>query len=205
MCVGMAFTLRQAMLNVKWFVGGVTVVAVAAMGFVATSSPSTSMSQMIQASPVAQAASETPPSKVVSQNAPVPMPAAMPATRQAQSTIPAPAPVITKLAPSAQPEQIRVEQSAEFIEQQVQTCSTAASIKRFSSGVYINLGLRFPKQHATLLLWDQVVAPLESRYGSVESLQGKTICAKGLMDQDREGRPRIQVRSLDQVSFKHLK
>lgn len=196
---------REAMLNVKWFVGGVTVVAVAAMAFVATSSQPTSMSQMIQASPVAQTASETPPSKVVSQIAPVPMPAVMPATRQAPSPIPAPAPVVTKVAPSAQPGQIRVEESAQFIGQQVQTCSTVASIKRFSSGVYINLGLRFPKQHATLLLWDQVVAPLESRYGTVESLLGKTICAKGLMDQDKEGRPRIQVRSLDQVTLKNLK
>lgn len=73
-------------------------------------------------------------------------------------------------------------QSAFHVGSVVMVCGVVGEVKRFSSGTYINLGPRYPKQHIGILVWDKDTGAFNARFGSLSVFEGARACARGSIE-----------------------
>ncbi|NLY12377.1 MAG: hypothetical protein GXZ10_02035 [Gammaproteobacteria bacterium] len=69
-----------------------------------------------------------------------------------------------------------------YVGKQVMACGVLAGTSRFSKGMYLSLDKKYPNQTLTLVVWDESIAPLESKFGSFNSQVGRTFCALGTIE-----------------------
>ncbi len=69
-----------------------------------------------------------------------------------------------------------------YVGKQVMACGVLAGTSKFSKGVYLSLDKKYPNQSLTLIVWDENIAPLETKFGSFNSKIGRTFCALGTIE-----------------------
>lgn len=67
----------------------------------------------------------------------------------------------------------------------VLACGSVAQVTQQPKVIYLNLDRRFPDQTLGLVVWQSDRAAFESRLGSLASLQGKRVCARGRIEDFR--------------------
>ncbi|HBC3534604.1 TPA: hypothetical protein KDZ66_003531 [Vibrio vulnificus] len=58
-------------------------------------------------------------------------------------------------------------------------CGLIKQVSRFKRGFYLNMDERYPRQSLTLVVWEDDVAEIKERHGSLERLEAKRVCAEG--------------------------
>lgn len=69
--------------------------------------------------------------------------------------------------------------------QNVVACGLIKEVSRFKRGFYLNLDDRFPKQSLTLVIWEDDVADIKIKHGSLQKLVGKEVCGKGTITEHK--------------------
>jgi hypothetical protein len=64
-------------------------------------------------------------------------------------------------------------------------CGTISEVRPFAKGVYLNVGPKFPSQHLGLLIWSDEIPSFVSKFGGLPGLQGKNVCARGVIESYR--------------------
>lgn len=192
---------KEASLNARWFMGGLTVVAVAGMYFAAnnrvestTNAPTVSIpapSMTPVERPVLASNSQPVQTKqVVDQTAPRPKPQAAPSTDVQTS----------EATRSSQVMMVAAEELSSHVGKRAQTCSVVAGVKRFKSGYYLSYGQKYPNQIATVVVWDSALDTLVSKQQHPDTMLGKTLCVEGIVQLDPANRPRFNVHNANQLN-----
>ncbi len=79
-------------------------------------------------------------------------------------------------------ERIEAYRAPFYVGKQVMACGVLAGTSKFAKGVYLNLDKKYPNQTLTLVLWDESVAPIEAKFGSLHGQVGRTFCALGTVE-----------------------
>ncbi|GLR63867.1 NERD domain-containing protein [Marinospirillum insulare] len=79
-------------------------------------------------------------------------------------------------------ERIEAYRAPFYVGKQVMACGVLADTTMFSKGMYLSLDKKYPNQTLTLVVWDENIAPLESKFGSFNSKVGRTFCALGTIE-----------------------
>lgn len=192
---------KEVSLNARWFIGGLTVVAVAGMYFAAN----TRVESTTNASTVS-----------------IPAPSTTPVERPVLASNSQPVqtkPVAAKIAPRPKPQAaasiavqsgeatrsskvmtVAAEELSSHVGKKAQTCSLVAGVKRFKSGYYLSYGQKYPNQIATVVVWDSALDALVSKQQHPDTMLGKTLCVEGTVQLDPANRPRFNVHNANQLN-----
>ena len=69
-----------------------------------------------------------------------------------------------------------------YVGKEVMACGVLSGTSRFSKGIYLNLDKPYPNQTLTVVVWNESVAPIEAKFGSLDRNIGKTFCALGTIE-----------------------
>mgnify|MGYP006198258059 FL=1 len=61
----------------------------------------------------------------------------------------------------------------------VMACGKVSEVRPFNKGYYLNLGDTYPKQHLSLLVWQNKTPAFTERFGALQVFTGKEVCARG--------------------------
>ena len=81
--------------------------------------------------------------------------------------------------------QIKSTDAAFHVGKSVIACGVVIETKRFKRGIYLNMDKPYPHQSLTLVAWEDDLPAFQERFGSVEKLEGKAVCAQGQINQYR--------------------
>lgn len=87
--------------------------------------------------------------------------------------------------PSLAHQKIDSSKSANHIGEEATVCGKVVEIKKISKGTYLNLGEKFPSQHIGILVWDSNQSGFTKKFGRLNTLQNKDVCASGLIESYR--------------------
>lgn len=79
-------------------------------------------------------------------------------------------------------ERIEAYRAPFYVGKQVMACGVLAGTSKFAKGIYLSLDKKYPHQTLTLVLWDESVAPIEAKFGSLSTQIGRTFCALGTIE-----------------------
>jgi DNA/RNA endonuclease YhcR with UshA esterase domain len=97
---------------------------------------------------------------------------------------------------SATPQQVRAEDQIEALRapfhvgKSVLSCGKVAQVTTRTDVTYINLDRPYPNHTLGLVIWQRNLSDYESRFGNLASLEGKRVCARGVIE---EYRNRLQI------------
>lgn len=100
--------------------------------------------------------------------------------------------------------QIDARSAASYIGQNVTACGAVAQYTRFKKGVYLNLDKPYPKQSLTVVIWDDMLTAVESKFGKLDSLMGVELCANGQVNEYKR-QPRIEISDISALHTLRLK
>lgn len=83
-------------------------------------------------------------------------------------------------------ERIEAYRAPFYVGKQVMACGVLAGTSQFSKGLYLSLDKKYPNQTLTLVLWDENVAPIEAKFGSLNRQIGQTFCALGTIEKYKQ-------------------
>lgn len=73
-------------------------------------------------------------------------------------------------------------------------CGNIAQVKSFSKGTYLNFGASYPKQEATIVVWDSD----KGNFGDLDQYEGESMCVEGSID-TYKGIPQIKLASANKI------
>ena len=73
-------------------------------------------------------------------------------------------------------------------------CGNIVQVKSFSKGTYLNFGASYPKQEATIVVWNSDKGNL----GNLHQYEGKSLCVEGSID-TYKGIPQIKLASANKI------
>ena len=79
-------------------------------------------------------------------------------------------------------ERIEAYRAPFYVGKQVMACGVLAGTSKFSKGMYLSLDKKYPNQTLTLVVWNESIAPLEAKFGALNSKVGHTFCALGTIE-----------------------
>lgn len=79
-------------------------------------------------------------------------------------------------------ERIEAYRAPFYVGKQVMACGVLAGTTKFAKGTYLSLDKKYPNQTLTLVLWDESVAAIEAKFGSLNGQVGRTFCALGTVE-----------------------
>ena len=79
-------------------------------------------------------------------------------------------------------ERIEAYRAPFYVGKQVMACGVLAGTSKFSKGMYLSLDKKYPNQTLTLVVWNESIAPLEAKFGVLNSKIGHTFCALGTIE-----------------------
>ncbi len=80
-------------------------------------------------------------------------------------------------------EQIEALRAPFHVGESVLACGKVAQVSARSEVTYINLDRPYPQQTLALIVWQSNLSAYESRFGKLSTLQGKRVCALGMIEQ----------------------
>lgn len=83
----------------------------------------------------------------------------------------------------AQEAKIEANKSAFHVGESIMACGKLAQIKHLENRHYLNLDKPYPNQTLTILVWNSDYRWFESRFGSLDAMNGRRICARGVIEQ----------------------
>lgn len=83
----------------------------------------------------------------------------------------------------AQEQKIEASKSAFHVGKTVMACGTLAEIKHFPKKHYFNFDKKYPNHSLGLLVWDSNYKWFEQRFGDMNQLLGRRLCARGKIEQ----------------------
>ena len=75
--------------------------------------------------------------------------------------------------------------AAFHVGESVMACGKLAQLKHFDNRHYLNLDNPYPNQTLTILVWNNDYRWFESRFGNLDSMKGRRICVRGVIEQYR--------------------
>ena len=195
---------KEASMNARWFIGGLTVVAVAGMYLVANTRVESSAGAPNVSAPIASVLPTETPAPAANNQPDQTREVATQKSQQPKYPKPQDATSIAagegKAPVQSQLVTVAAEELSSYVGKKARTCSMVAGVKRFKSGYYLSYGQKFPNQVATVVVWDTALDGLVSKQQHPDSMLGKTICVEGSVQLDPANRPRVNVNSASQLS-----
>ena len=84
-------------------------------------------------------------------------------------------------------EQIEAVKSPFHVGESVLACGRVAQVSGRSEVTYINLDRPYPNATLALVIWQSNLPAYESRFGRLSLLEGKRVCARGMIEEYRKG------------------
>jgi len=88
---------------------------------------------------------------------------------------------------SAAEDQIEAVRAPFHVGDSVLACGKVAQVTARAEVTYINLDRPYPNQTLALVIWQSKLPEYESRFGKLSALEGKRVCARGLIEEYRNG------------------
>ncbi len=82
-------------------------------------------------------------------------------------------------------ERIEAHRSALHLGQSVLACGRVAQVSARNEVTYVNLDNPYPRQTLGLVIWRRDLPSYQARFGALPSLVGKSVCARGVIEQYR--------------------
>jgi very-short-patch-repair endonuclease len=89
---------------------------------------------------------------------------------------------------------ISASQARSYIGSYQVVCGDIAQVKKFSKGTYLNFGSSYPKQDATIVIWDTD----RSNFGNLDQYKGSNLCVEGKIG-TYKGTPQIKLVSANKL------
>ena len=90
------------------------------------------------------------------------------------------------LANTASAERIPAYKAPFYVGKEVMACGVLSGTSKFSKGLYLNLDKSYPNQTLTVVIWNENIAPIEAKFGSLDRNIGKTFCALGTIEKHKK-------------------
>ena len=87
-----------------------------------------------------------------------------------------------------------------YLYHDVTVCGLIKQVKSTANATYFNLGGIYPNQKVTFLIWAENRLPFLNKFGNLNMLQNKYLCAKGYVS-EYKGKPQIVLTSTDLLRF----
>lgn len=84
-------------------------------------------------------------------------------------------------------------QAMDYLNQDVTMCGRVKQVNSTQNTTYLNLGGIYPNHKSSFAIRKEYTAIFLNKFGDWSILQNKKVCAKGIIVQDRKGRPRINL------------
>lgn len=83
-------------------------------------------------------------------------------------------------------DQIEALRAPFYVGKSVLACGKIAQVTVRSEVTYINLDRPYPNHTLALIIWQSELSSYESRFGNLSMLQGRRVCARGLIEEYRK-------------------
>lgn len=88
---------------------------------------------------------------------------------------------------------VEADQAAEYINQEITLCGQIKQVNATQNRTYLNIGGMYPYHKLSFAIPKERYSIFLAKFGNFSVLQNRKVCAKGIVVQDRRGRPRINV------------
>jgi len=75
--------------------------------------------------------------------------------------------------------------AAFYVGETVMVCGSINEVTDFKKGTYLNFGAKYPKQHISVVIWDDQKRDFLDRFGSLKAFEYQRACARGEITQYR--------------------
>lgn len=73
-----------------------------------------------------------------------------------------------------------------YVGRTVLACGQVAQVSAFKKGTYLNLDAPYPRQSLTVTVWDRDAPEAVKKFGQLDGLKGRRVCALGEVAQHRK-------------------
>ena len=93
------------------------------------------------------------------------------------------------------------EEALEHLNQEITLCGLVKQVNKTNHRTYLNLGGVYPNHKFSFAISQEFYPQFSEKFGDFQVLQNKRVCAKGIVIQDKRGKPRINIENPHLLRF----